>query len=188
MNIIYVLGMTDVDDKIINKLSVKSMEAMNTMTKQYEFSFTQDMNALHVLHPHAILRVSQHIPAIIQYIQNIIAINRAYVSDGDVYFDVQSSEATYCRFGHLPGESEGSVHNIKKRFFRDFALWKAAKENEPYWDSPWGKGRPGWHIECSAMVKSFSYYVLIYLHHLVYIRRLMLSLEIGWIYIVEVLI
>lgn len=139
------MGVTDIDDKIIARLKFPSMQALQSLTKTYEDSFFEDLEALQVLSPHIVLRVSEHIEEIIQYIERIIELNHAYVSEGDVYFDARSFEK-YARFGKLPEEPDDPPPLGNKRHFRDFALWKAAKPNEPSWSSPWGNGRPGWHI------------------------------------------
>jgi cysteinyl-tRNA synthetase len=147
----FALGVTDIDDKIINKMyPKKSIEAMKTMTSSYEDSFFEDLNSLRVQKPSLVLRVSEHIEHILQYIGKLIDLNKAYTIDGDVYFAVDPAASDRsARFGPLPDENESdskAAKNAKKRYFRDFALWKAAKDHEPSWESPWGRGRPGWHI------------------------------------------
>lgn len=145
MNIVFAMGITDIDDKIIARLRFPSLQSLQDLTKAYEDSFFEDMRELQVLPPQVILRVSEHISEIIHFIERLIDLNRAYVSGGDVYFDGRDAE-NYARFGKLPGEPDDPPPLGNKRHFRDFALWKAAKANEPSWESPWGEGRPGWHI------------------------------------------
>lgn len=150
-----VMNITDVDDKIINK----SNELYNDpnkfleVSKKYEESFLDDINKLNVILPDIITRASQYIEEIIVFIENIIKNNFAYESNGSVYFDSQKYYNKFDDNFHLNLNDESFDQNMlgDKKHPQDFALWKSAKENEPYWDSPWGKGRPGWHIECSAM-------------------------------------
>ena len=161
IQVYFALGITDVDDKIIQRLEGNGkLRDMLSMTKEYEISFFEDMKRLNVMPPTVVLRVSEHIPDIIAYINEIISAGKAYEIEGDVYFDVAQCEENYGRFGALPapdlrntdeGDAPKSLILKRKRYHRDFALWKAGREGEPGWESPWGRGRPGWHIECSAM-------------------------------------
>lgn len=149
----YVRNFTDVDDKIIkraNELGVKTEE----VTERYINEFYKDMEALNVSKADIEPRVTEHISDIIAMIQKIIENGYAYVSGGDVYFSIES----FPSYGKLSGRSLSDMKagarveiNEQKRHPMDFALWKESKPGEPAWDSPWGKGRPGWHIECSAM-------------------------------------
>jgi len=160
----YCLGMTDIDDKIIKKgwergLVEKPWEEYAALARSYEKEFWEDMDALNVLRPTAVTRVSEHIDDIIAYITRILEKGNAYVVDGSgVYFSTSSLGHRYCRLGtnkdlsstdSLVDEAEPAQSG--KKDHKDFALWKCAKPGEPYWSSPWGNGRPGWHIECSAM-------------------------------------
>lgn len=152
-DVMYVQNFTDVDDKIINRAKEEGKEA-SEVAERYIAEYFTDAEALHVkkadLHP----RVSQHIPEIIEVVAALIEKGHAYVRDGDVFFAV-SSLASY---GKLSGRSledilsgaRVEVDTRKEQPF-DFALWKSAKPGEPSWESPWGMGRPGWHIECSVM-------------------------------------
>nr|WP_044890060.1 cysteine--tRNA ligase [Myxococcus hansupus] len=149
----YVRNFTDVDDKII-KAAAETGEAPVALAARFVELFREDAKALHLLEPDVAPRVSDHLPEIIAIIQKLVDKGHAYASQGDVYFSV-SSDADYAKLSKRnlddlcvgdrvqPGE--------QKREPLDFALWKAAKPGEPAWDSPWGPGRPGWHIECSAM-------------------------------------
>ncbi len=149
----YVRNFTDVDDKIIkraNELGVKTEE----ITEKYISEFYTDMESLGVSKADIEPKVTEHINEIIALIQKIIDNGYAYVSGGDVYFSVES----FPGYGKLSGRRLDDMKagarvevNEQKRHPMDFALWKESKPGEPFWDSPWGKGRPGWHIECSAM-------------------------------------
>lgn len=170
VNIRYALGITDIDDKIITKanalqdeMGLNISEAMKITSNKYEIEFFRDMDALNVTKPDAILRVTDHIDDIVNYIKGIESAGCAYVTSNGVYFDIKAfidRNHTYGKIdGNIPPESltggESDEETSLKRNSRDFVLWKFSKENEPKWPSPWGDGRPGWHIECSAMTHSF---------------------------------
>ncbi|EEB20017.1 Cysteinyl-tRNA synthetase, putative [Pediculus humanus corporis] len=143
------LGITDIDDKIIKKANLLSTN-FKTLAKKYELEFFKNLKDLNVLSPTFVLRVSDHIPHIIDFIYKIVDKRQAYVSkEGCVYFDT-ASFGKYGKLNPIPLENSDPVR-IGKKSYLDFTLWKAAKPGEPFWDSPWGNGRPGWHIECSAM-------------------------------------
>ncbi|XP_036156296.1 probable cysteine--tRNA ligase, mitochondrial isoform X1 [Myotis myotis] len=150
-NIIMVMGITDVDDKIIKRANEMKISPAS-LANLYEEDFKQDMAALKVLPPTVYLRVTENIPQIISFIEGIIANGHAYsTARGNVYFDLQSRGDKY---GKLVGVAPGPVAepgDSDKRHASDFALWKAAKPQEIFWPSPWGNGRPGWHIECSTI-------------------------------------
>ncbi|KAM9674582.1 putative cysteine--tRNA ligase, mitochondrial isoform 5-T5 [Dama dama] len=150
-NVVMVMGITDVDDKIIRRANEMSVSPAS-LARLYEEDFKQDMAALKVLPPTAYLRVTEHVPQIIAFIERIIANGHAYcTANGNVYFDLQSRGDRYGKLvGVAPG-LEGEPVDSDKRHASDFALWKAAKPQEPFWGSPWGDGRPGWHIECSTI-------------------------------------
>jgi cysteinyl-tRNA synthetase len=137
------------------------------LTQEYEKSFFRDMKELNVLVPDEITRVTEYVPMIVDFVQRIVQNKFAYAtSDGSVYFDIQAFEAagyTYARLQPenrgdkaLQADGEGALtwKTSEKRSEADFALWKASKPGEPSWPSPWGDGRPGWHIECSAMASA----------------------------------
>jgi len=153
----YVRNYTDVDDKIIaraNELGVSALEHSEKMIQETE----ADLALLGVKPADHQPKVSDHIPEIIDLIQSIIEHGGAYESGGDVYFDVQSFPQYGCLSNRTPEELQAGVRvevNPNKRNPADFALWKRAKEGEVAWDSPWGPGRPGWHIECSALAMKF---------------------------------
>lgn len=159
----FVRNVTDVDDKIIDKAR-KEFEgedlnsAVAKVSKKYLGAYSQDMKTLGIqepdFEPKATEYVSKENPAMQKFIEFLIERGVAYVSGGDVYFDIKKAKD----YGKLSGQSIEKMSSgirvapdEKKRNPLDFALWKAAKENEPSWDSPWGNGRPGWHIECSVM-------------------------------------
>ncbi|XP_032170295.1 probable cysteine--tRNA ligase, mitochondrial isoform X2 [Mustela erminea] len=150
-NIVMVMGITDVDDKIIRRAAEMNVSPAS-LASLYEEDFKQDMAALKVLPPTVYLRVTENIPQIISFIEGIIANGHAYpTAQGNVYFDLQSRGD---RYGKLVGVVPGPVGEpgaTDKRHAGDFALWKAARPQEVFWASPWGNGRPGWHIECSTL-------------------------------------
>ncbi|KAG1654827.1 hypothetical protein FOA52_009108 [Chlamydomonas sp. UWO 241] len=131
---------------------------------KYEADFFDDLQALGCRNPDVLTRVSEYIPEIISYVEKIIANGMAYESNGSVYFDTRSFRGCGHTYGKLKpwavgsallaAESEANFETSEKRSPTDFALWKASKPGEPFWASPWGAGRPGWHIECSAMASS----------------------------------
>ena len=150
----FVRNITDIDDKIIARAQERGVP-IHELTAQYIEAMNADTRALHVLPPDREPRATDHIPDIIRLIQRLIQKEYAYVSDnGDVCFEVARS-ADYGKLSHkdLEGLASGARVDVvkEKRSPLDFVLWKMAKADEPSWPSPWGDGRPGWHIECSAM-------------------------------------
>ena len=149
----YVQNITDVEDKIIKRAKEQGT-TIDELTKKYENEYLADMDALGILRPDIQPHVTDHIPDIITLIKALIDKGFAYEVDGDVYYSV-SKFKTYSRLGNLNEEQLKAGARIEpsdeKKDQRDFALWKKSKAGEPAWSSPWGKGRPGWHIECSAM-------------------------------------
>ncbi len=154
-DVTYVRNFTDVDDKIINRAAERNI-ACEALVEENIAAFYDDMDALHLLRPTYEPRATQYIAQMQAMIQELIGKGLAYESDGDVFFSV----AKFPEYGRLSkrdiNELEAGARvsvNESKRDPLDFALWKAAKPGEPKWPSPWGEGRPGWHIECSAMGK-----------------------------------
>lgn len=150
----YIRNITDIDDKIIKRAN-ENKEDFNAVTTRFTQAMHEDFAALGLSVPDAEPRATEFIPQMIALIEKIIAKNHAYVaSNGDVYFDVRSYADYGCLSHHNLEELESGarveVVDVKRDPL-DFVLWKLAKPGEPSWDSPWGKGRPGWHIECSAM-------------------------------------
>lgn len=153
----YVQNFTDIDDKIINRAHEEDMDAIQ-LAKKYIGEYYRDARALGVREAAVHPKVSEHLQEIIDMIQSIIDNGQAYAVEGDVYFNVRA----FKEYGKLSGRSlddmlAGARVDVdeRKKDPMDFALWKSAKPGEPSWDSPWGKGRPGWHIECSAMAVKY---------------------------------
>lgn len=171
-----VQNFTDVDDKIINKANAEGV-SWKMIADRYIDAYFQVIDALHVRRADIYPRVSEHMEDIIHMVSTLIEKKHAYVLNGDVYYDI-STFHDYCR---LSGRNVDDMLagarvevNEGKRNPGDFALWKSAKPGEPSWPSPWGEGRPGWHIECSAMSihylgKTFDFHGggsdLIFPHH-----------------------
>ncbi|XP_073520465.1 probable cysteine--tRNA ligase, mitochondrial [Phyllobates terribilis] len=154
IDVVMVMVITDIDDKIIKRASELNLSPVS-LARTYEQEFKQDMMALKVLPPTIYMRVTEHIPRILSFIEQIISNGHAYsTSQGNVYFDVQSIGKRYGKFIGSFSDTNSEPVVSDKRSPRDFALWKTAKPNEPHWDSPWGKGRPGWHIECSTIAST----------------------------------
>ncbi len=145
----YVVNFTDIDDKIIKRASEIGEDPLK-LSQRYVEEALKDFEKLGIrradIHP----RVTKHIDDIIKAVRKLVSLGYAYVSDGDVYFDV-SKFKDYGKLSHLNMQDAKQEPNPKKKNPQDFALWKKAKPGEPSWDSPWGPGRPGWHIECSVM-------------------------------------
>ena len=150
----FVRNFTDVDDKIINRSKEECTDFM-TIANRYIASYYRDMEAIRVRPADVEPRVTEHIQEIIEVIQKLIEKGFAYESEGDVYFSVRAFKDYGKLSKRSPEEMEAGARvepSEKKRDPLDFALWKSAKAGEPSWDSPWGKGRPGWHTECVAMI------------------------------------
>ncbi|MFS8573258.1 MAG: cysteine--tRNA ligase, partial [Clostridia bacterium] len=149
----FVQNFTDVDDKIIARARERGMDPLE-LARRYSQSYLEDMDRLGVERADIYPRVSEHIDDIIRMIQGLIEKGAAYASEGSVFFSVESfpgyGKLSNQRVDELVAGARVEV-DPGKRAHLDFALWKAAKPGEPAWDSPWGPGRPGWHIECSAM-------------------------------------
>ena len=155
--VIYIQNFTDVDDKIINTSNGEGV-AWNVISDRYIDAYYDVMDALHVRRADVYPRVSTHMEEIIAMITTLIDNGYAYAVDGDVYYRVEKFE----HYGKLSGRTLDDMEagarvdvDDRKENPMDFALWKAAKPGEPFWESPWGQGRPGWHIECSAMSQKY---------------------------------
>lgn len=153
----YIQNFTDVDDKIIKKANEEGDDPLQ-LAQRYIDEYYVDAEALGIRPAQEHPRVSQHIPEIVEAISGLISKGYAYESKGDVFFRVRA----FADYGKLSGRSLDDMQagarvdvNELKEDPMDFALWKAAKPGEPAWDSPWGKGRPGWHIECSVMSTNY---------------------------------
>ncbi|MGL5710989.1 MAG: cysteine--tRNA ligase, partial [Cetobacterium sp.] len=155
----YVQNFTDVDDKMIKRANEEGI-TLEDVAKKYIDAYFEDTAKVNLKEEGMIRpKATEHIGDMIKIIKTLIQKGYAYESSGDVYFDVNSYKSEY---GELSGQSiddlqSGARIDVSeiKRNPLDFALWKAAKEGEPFWNSPWGKGRPGWHIECSAMSNKY---------------------------------
>ena len=150
----YVRNITDVDDKII-KRALENKETCDQLVDRMVQEMYKDFDALNVLRPDFEPRATHHIPEIIEIVEKLIARGHAYVANnGDVMFDVESfkeyGKLSRQDLDQLQAGARIEINEIKKNPM-DFVLWKMSKENEPSWPSPWGAGRPGWHIECSVM-------------------------------------
>lgn len=153
-HVTYVRNYTDVDDKIIKRARELGKNALEFSGEQI-LETEKDMAALYVKNADIMTKASEYIPQIIKFVEGLIEKGHAYVTDnGDVYFSVKT-DSNYGKLSHRKVEELRNGVRIeldeKKEDPVDFALWKAAKPGEIFWESPWGKGRPGWHIECSAM-------------------------------------
>lgn len=154
----YIVNITDIDDKIINRANSENVD-FRVISRRYTDAFFEDMDKLGVrpasIHPKA----TENIDSMIELIKRLLDNGHAYIADGDVYFDISS----FPGYGKLSGRDieqmiAGARVEIdsRKKNPLDFALWKSSKPDEPSWDSPWGPGRPGWHIECSVMSMKYA--------------------------------
>lgn len=153
----FVRNFTDVDDKIINKAN-EEKASCEEISKRYIEAFYEDMNSLGIKTPTHEPKATKHIPEMIDMIKKLIDRGHAYQAGGDVMYSVES----FPDYGKLSGKKIDELQSgarveidEKKRNPLDFALWKESKPGEPAWESPWGMGRPGWHIECSAMSQKY---------------------------------
>lgn len=161
-NVIYARNITDIDDKIINKSNELSID-INVITKKYSEAYFDDMQALNTLTPDETPYATDHIPEMIHMLQALVDKGHAYAADsqneadkGHVLFSVPSMP-DYGQLSkrNLDEQEAGARVEVAsyKQYAGDFVLWKPSTDSEPGWDSPWGRGRPGWHLECSAMIK-----------------------------------
>ncbi len=149
----YVRNFTDIDDKIIKRAAERKTDYLE-IANTYIDAFYKDFDRMGLLRPDIEPRATEHIPEIVDLVSRLVAAGKAYPVDGDVYYAVKS----FPGYGKLSGKNtedllSGARVDVdeRKKDPLDFALWKASKPGEPAWESPWGPGRPGWHIECSAM-------------------------------------
>ncbi|OGU82299.1 MAG: cysteine--tRNA ligase, partial [Ignavibacteria bacterium RBG_16_35_7] len=152
-NVKYIMNLTDIDDRIIKKSIEEKIEA-KLVAEKYTKAFFDDIEKLKVKQADVYPKATDHVQEIVDFIKQLEEKSFAYNVDGNVFYDVSK----FHDYGKLSGkklvELEAGARvdvNEEKKNPLDFALWKKAKEGEPFWESPWGKGRPGWHIECSAM-------------------------------------
>jgi len=154
LRVLHVMNITDVDDKTIRGAKARGL-SLGEYTQEYTLSFFEDVRALNILPADHYPRATDHIPEIVRLVRGLLDKGFAYEKDGSVYFSI----AKFPAYGHLSkidqaGLSPGQrveADEYEKESIHDFALWKKAKEGEPSWDTELGAGRPGWHIECSAM-------------------------------------
>jgi cysteinyl-tRNA synthetase len=160
-DVTYVRNITDVDDKIINRAAALGISP-EQVARENIFQFWADMRALNVASPDFEPRATEHIGGMISFIEQLIEHGHAYASEGDVYFDLLSFDGRgQLKKQNIEDQRTGDRSQVRdqeelkarKRHHADFALWKGVGEDEFGWESPWGRGRPGWHIECSAMIK-----------------------------------
>ena len=149
----HIQNFTDIDDKIINTAKGENV-TWDVIANRYIASYFEVMDQLNIRHAHVYPKVSEHIPDIVTMVKTLIDKGFAYAVDGDVYYSVEAFHS----YGKLSGRNledmkAGARVDVdeRKKHPMDFALWKSAKPGEPSWESPWGQGRPGWHIECSVM-------------------------------------
>ncbi len=156
-NVKYVQNFTDVDDKMINRANQEGI-TVKELADRYIAEYQTDARALNVLEADIHPKATENIDAIIELVSKLIEKGYAYESNGDVYFSAKA-DVNYGKLSHQPLEDLEAGARIdvseQKRDPMDFALWKAQKPGEPAWESPWGMGRPGWHIECSAMANRY---------------------------------
>ena len=156
-DVTYVRNYTDIDDKIINRANKEGVD-YRTIADRYIQAFDEDMARLGLAKPTVEPKATDHIGGIIAIIEALIAKGHAYESEGDVYYAVETFPEYLKLSGRNLEEMQAGARvevGEKKRNPMDFALWKSSKPGEPWWHSPWGQGRPGWHIECSAMSEEF---------------------------------
>ncbi len=156
-DVTYVRNFTDIDDKIINR-SNEQNTPWQDLTKKFIQAFYEDMGKLHIQLPTEEPKATNHIQEMLDMISSLIERGKAYESGGDVFYSINSFDG----YGQLSGKNLEDLQagarvdiNENKKDALDFVLWKKSKPDEPKWDSPWGKGRPGWHIECSAMARKY---------------------------------
>jgi cysteinyl-tRNA synthetase len=153
-DLLHVMNITDVDDRIIEN-SIQSGDSIEKITRPFEAAFLEDSAVLGIEQPEKVIRATEHIQEMVELIQRIVDSGAAYESDGSVYFSIQKF-ADYGKLARLDMEglqpgARIEADRYEKSDPRDFVLWKASKPGEPSWEAPFGPGRPGWHIECSAM-------------------------------------
>ena len=155
-DVTFVRNVTDIDDKIIHNAGHDNVPYW-VVAMRNERAFTRAYDVLGCLPPTYEPRATGHIPEMVELMQRLIDVGHGYAANGDVYFDGRS----FADYGKLSGQriddmlAASDADAMAKRDPRDFAMWKGAKPDEPYWDTPWGPGRPGWHVECSAMARKY---------------------------------
>ena len=159
--VVYCQNVTDVDDDVLRRAARDGQDYLE-LGRRETAAYLQDMDALNVARPTVFPKATEEIPAMVELAGQLVSGGNAYVVDGTVFFDVTS----YPGFGELSGLSPGEQRDLlaerggdpgdpRKRHPLDFVVWQASAPGEPWWDSPWGRGRPGWHLECSAMSRRY---------------------------------
>ena len=154
-NVVYARNITDIDDKIITAAKEQGVE-IESLTDRFSTEFEKDVAQLNVLTPTITPKATHHIDGMINMVSTLVDKGHAYEADGHVLFDVKSMDD----YGKLSNRSledmlEGARVEVAsyKKYAGDFVLWKPSSDDDPGWQSPWGRGRPGWHLECSAMIE-----------------------------------
>jgi cysteinyl-tRNA synthetase len=154
----HVMNITDVEDKIIRK-AAEQHKSIQEYTEQYTRAFLEDTATLRLERPERLVKATEHIDDMVHAVQVLDAKGFTYTSDGSVYYSIQKfpeyGKLSHNDFSGVRAGARVDVDEYEKADARDFVLWKAPKENEPFWDTPIGPGRPGWHIECSAMAMKY---------------------------------
>ena len=153
----FVRNFTDIDDKIIKRANEEGLD-WQAVTQKYIAAFYEDMDKLNIATPTEEPRATDHIPEMLEMIESLVNQDKAYTVQGDVFYSIKSFKDYGCLSGKNVDDLQSGARvevNETKRDPLDFALWKKNKPGEPFWESPWGPGRPGWHIECSAMSKKY---------------------------------
>jgi cysteinyl-tRNA synthetase len=154
----HVMNVTDVDDKIIAN-AAKEGKSIEQYTAAYSKAFFEDAAALRLEQPEHVVKATEHIPVMVKAIQKLAEKGCTYVSDGSTYFRISTfpeyGKLSHNDFSGIRSGARVDVDEYDKADARDFVLWKARKDSEPYWETPFGEGRPGWHIECSAMAMEY---------------------------------
>ena len=153
----FVRNFTDIDDKIIKRANEEGLD-WQAVTQKYIAAFYEDMDKLNIATPTEEPRATDHIPEMLEMIESLVNEDKAYAVQGDVFYSIKSFKDYGCLSGKNVDDLQSGARveiNETKRDPLDFALWKKNKPGEPFWESPWGPGRPGWHIECSAMSKKY---------------------------------
>jgi cysteinyl-tRNA synthetase len=153
-DVTFLRNVTDIDDKILHNAGHEDIPWWALATRNTR-AFTDAYDALNVLPPTGEPRATGHVPEMVELMQRLVDAGHAYAAGGDVYFDVRSFPAYGALSGQKPEMMQSAEEPGAKRDPLDFALWKGSKPGEPFWDTPWGPGRPGWHLECSAMVTRY---------------------------------
>jgi cysteinyl-tRNA synthetase len=153
----FIRNFTDIDDKIINRANETGVD-WQEVNRKYIDAYYEDMGQLNIASPTEEPKATDHIPEMLSMIQSLVDQGKAYESEGNVFYSIKSFKGYGCLSGKNIDDLQSGARvevNETKRNPMDFALWKKSKLGEPFWESPWGQGRPGWHIECSAMSKKY---------------------------------